>query len=120
MPKYNHPRKTWEYSQDFKAKAVELTLLEGARVKDVAETLDIHPMMLSRWRKLYREGVIVGSKRQKATSIKKKKSEVDELAKLKKENDNLHKEIDILKKWQRFIAEEHQTNIDSSKNTDGS
>ena len=41
MPKYNNPRKTWEYSQDFKAKAVELSLLDGTRVKDVAETLDI-------------------------------------------------------------------------------
>ena len=33
MPKYNNPRKTWEYSQDFKEKAVELSLLEGIRMK---------------------------------------------------------------------------------------
>lgn len=48
MPKYNNPRKTWESSQDFKAKAVELSLLEGIRMKDVAVTLGIHPVMLSR------------------------------------------------------------------------
>ncbi len=117
MPKYNNPRKTWEYSQDFKAKAVELTLLDGIRVKDVAATLDIHPMMLSRWRKLYREGSIVGNKRKKVTSLSKEKKELTELKQLKKENGRLHKELDILKKWQRFIAEEHQTSIDLSKNT---
>ena len=33
MPKYYNPRKTWEYSQDFKAKVVELSLLEGIRMK---------------------------------------------------------------------------------------
>ena len=97
MPKYNNPRKTWEYSQDFKAKAVELTLLEGVRVKDVAATLDIHPMMLSRWRKHYREGSIVSNKRKKVTSLNKEKKELTELNKLKKENERLQKELDILK-----------------------
>ena len=120
MPKYNNPRKTWEYSQDFKAKAVELSLLEGTQVKAVAETLDIHPMMLSRWRKLYREGVIVGSKKNKVVTLLKEKKELDQLKKLEKENLRLRKEVDILKKWQRFIAEEHQTNIDSLRNTDPS
>ncbi len=27
MPRYNKPRKTWQYSMDFKAKAVELSLI---------------------------------------------------------------------------------------------
>lgn len=30
------------------------------------ESLDIHPYMLSRWRKVYREGIIVGDKRKKS------------------------------------------------------
>jgi transposase len=77
MPKYNNPRKTWEYSQDFKAKAVELTLLDGARVKDVAETLDIHPMMLSRWRKEYREGKLQGDN-QKRVGVNKKKRTISD------------------------------------------
>ncbi|MFT6555049.1 MAG: transposase, partial [Alloalcanivorax venustensis] len=25
MPRYKHPRKTWQYSADFKVKAVELS-----------------------------------------------------------------------------------------------
>jgi transposase len=51
MPKYTQPRKTWQYSNEFKVKAVQLSLLPDVQVKDVATTLDIHPFMLSRWRK---------------------------------------------------------------------
>lgn len=50
MPRYNNPRKAWQYSMDFKVKAVELSLQEGIQVQQVAVGLDIHPFMLSRWR----------------------------------------------------------------------
>jgi len=59
MPKYTKPRKTWQYSNEFKVKAVQFSLIDGVHVKEVAVTLDIHPFMLSRWRKEYREGKIV-------------------------------------------------------------
>jgi hypothetical protein len=36
MPKYNQPRKTWQYSNEFKVKAVQLSLLCNVQVKDVA------------------------------------------------------------------------------------
>ena len=42
MPKYNNPRKTWRYPDDFKSKAVQLSLLSGVRVKEVARTLGIY------------------------------------------------------------------------------
>ncbi|QKQ26584.1 transposase [Candidatus Reidiella endopervernicosa] len=60
-----NPRKTWRYTDEFKVKAVQLSFLEGVQVKEVADTLDIHPFMLSRWRKEYREGVIVANKRKR-------------------------------------------------------
>ena len=44
------------YGNAFKVKAVRLTFIEGTQVQDVAKALDIHPFMLSRWRKEYREG----------------------------------------------------------------
>lgn len=59
MPRYTQPRKTWRYTDEFKSKALQLSLLEGVQVKEVADTLDIHPFMLSRWRKEYREGKIM-------------------------------------------------------------
>jgi len=120
MPRYTQPRKTWRYTDEFKAKAVELTYLEAIKIKDVAETLDIHPFMLSRWRKEYREGKIVADKKMKLTSLSEDKQEMDRLKKLENENARLKKENDLLKKWQRYLAEQHQSALDLSRNTDKS
>ena len=120
MARYNQPRKTWRYTNEFKAKAVELTYLEDIKIKDVAETLDIHPFMLSRWRKEYREGKIVADKKRKVTGLNDEKREIDRLKKLEKENARLRQENDLLKKWQRYLAEQHQSALDSSRNTDES
>lgn len=38
---------------------MKLSSLPGVRIKDVAAALDIHPFMLSLWRKQVRGGVIV-------------------------------------------------------------
>ena len=50
MPKLG-PRTTYKYTDKFKATAVKLSELPGVASKDVAESLCIHPFMLSRWRK---------------------------------------------------------------------
>lgn len=119
MPKYTQPRKTWKYSNEFKVKAVQLSLIEGIQVQEVANTLDIHPFMLSRWRKEYREGKIVADKRKKLTpAITRQEKEISKLKKLEAENKKLKQEVDLLKKWQRFLAEEHQQDIDSSRSSD--
>jgi transposase len=44
------PRKLYRYSAEFKLKAVRLSQIEGVQVQDVADALEIHPFMLSRWR----------------------------------------------------------------------
>ena len=54
------PRKVQRYSLEVKIKAVKLSQLEGVQVQAVAEALDIHPFMLSKWRKEAREGVLRG------------------------------------------------------------
>ena len=87
--------------------------------KEVAVTLDIHPFMLSRWRKEYREGKIVADKRKKVTEVSSKQAkELSKVKRLEAENRKLKQEVDLLKKWQRFLAEEHQQGIDSSKDSD--
>jgi transposase len=50
------PRTTYKYSDEFKATAVRPSELPGVEVQDVAQSLYIHPFMLSRWRKQAREG----------------------------------------------------------------
>jgi transposase len=56
MARIKGPRKVHRYSAEFKLKAVKLSQIEGVQVQDVADALDIHPFMLSRWRKEAREG----------------------------------------------------------------
>jgi len=50
------PKKTQRYGMEFKRTTVELSRRPGLQVQAVAEALDIHPFMLSRWRKELREG----------------------------------------------------------------
>lgn len=88
------------------------------KVQDVAKTLDIHPFMLSRWRKEYREGKIVPDKRRTPAGSGKETKELDRLKKLERENARLKQENDLLKKWQRYLAEQHQSALDSSKDTE--
>lgn len=116
MPRYTKPRRTWQYTNEFKVKAVQLSLDDNITSKSVAESLDIHPLMLSRWRKEYREGKFVG-KKTKTAAVKSASSELKRLTKLEIENERLKKENNLLKKWQRFLAEQHQNDIDSSRNT---
>ena len=119
MSKKQQPRKTWEYTQDFKVKAVELSYQEGIQVQTVAKGLDIHPMMLSRWRKDYREGKIVSDKRKrvgvKKTKITPSKKEMTLIQNLEAKVERLEKENDLLKKFQRYLAEQHQNDLDSSR-----
>jgi len=124
MARYTQPRKTWQYTTDFKVKAVKLSYQEGIQVKQVAEGLDIHPFMLSRWRKEYREGKLHGDNRKRIVVSREKKpissKALKENAKLKKEVSRLKAENDLLKKWQRYLAERHQNDLDSCKDTDNS
>lgn len=122
MPKYTQPRKTWFYTNDFKIKAVKLSYRTDIQVQEVAAALDIHPFMLSRWRKEYREGKLQGDNQMRVGVVKQKKApsaqQLSEMQKLRKENERLKKENNLLKKWQRFLADRHQSDIDSSRNTD--
>lgn len=124
MPRYTQPRKTWFYPVNFKIKAVELSLRDDVMSKDVAEALDIHPLMLSRWRKEYREGKFKNAPRyqsyNKTMSKLPTKKELDNIQKLKKENERLKQENDLLKKWQRYLAVVHQNDLDSFKSSDNS
>ncbi|MFC3912508.1 transposase [Pseudaeromonas sharmana] len=56
MPAYITGKRTHKYTIEFKVKAVRWSHDPARSVKEVAQALDIHPFMLSRWRKEYREG----------------------------------------------------------------
>ncbi|OYT87745.1 MAG: hypothetical protein CFE46_11460 [Burkholderiales bacterium PBB6] len=48
------PQKVNRYGVEFKVNAAALSHAPGVQVKDVAESLCIHPFMLSKWRKQVR------------------------------------------------------------------
>lgn len=54
------PIQVCRYSLEFKLEAVKLSQLQGVEVQAVADALEIHPFMLSRWRKEARDGVLRG------------------------------------------------------------
>lgn len=95
------PRTTYRYSERFKATAVRLSRLRGVSVREVAESLYIHPFLLSRWRKQAREGRIVtkGVEVDKAVA-----AELRQLRKLKRDYERLKIEHDLLKKAIAFTS----------------
>ncbi len=100
MPKPG-PRTTTRYSDEFKAAAVRLSVLAGVRVQDVAESLYIHPFMLSRWRKLAREGKIMTKRIALDQAVS---AELRELRRVKKAYAQLKVEHDLLKKAIAFTS----------------
>jgi transposase len=95
------PRTTARYSEHFKATAVRLSQLPGVAVQDVAESLYIHPFMLSRWRKQAREGLIMAKNVKLDAEVA---AELKALRKLKKEHERLKMEHDLLKKAIAFTS----------------
>ncbi len=118
MPEMMTGKKTQQYSVEFKVKAVEWSHQAHRSVKGVAEALDIHPFMLSRWRKEHREGKFAMKRVKKAPAEAKQKiQEQDEIKRLKRQISELQEENDILKKFQRFQAEERRKRSGSSGST---
>ena len=104
------PRKIERYGDRFKATAVKLSSLPGVMVKDVAAALDIHPFMLSLWRKQVRDGVIVA---KGAKLDVKTKAELKRLKELERQYKVLKEEHELLKKAIRFASEQRKSSSSS-------
>ena len=121
MPRYSRPRRTWKYDKKFKRKAVIMSLDSHRYIKDVALGLDVHPFMLSRWRTEYCEGKLGRVNQKHVEAMKKQKKthqhKLSKVERLELENKRLKEENDLLKKWQRYLAEQHQEDLNSCKDT---
>ena len=113
MPKPG-PRTTYKYTEHFKATAVRLSNLPGVAIQDVAESLYIHPFMLSRWRKQAREGLIMTKGAELDREVA---AELKQLRKIKKDYERLKLEHDLLKKAIEFTSKTRPTSSPSSKPT---
>lgn len=97
------------YSDSFKAEAVRLASQPGILVQDVAQSLDIHPFMLSRWKKQCREGIIVTKPPQDVVPELVSEAELLRLAYAQ-----LKREHDLLKKVIKFTSDAKRTSSASS------
>jgi transposase len=102
-------RKVSRYSNEFKITAIKLASLPETLIQDVAKVLDIHPFMLSRWKKEYREGKIAGESHpdiEKLTEVEEKVSEQSRIRELERALKKAQIENDLLKKTIQFNLEQ--------------
>ena len=86
-------RKRRRFSQEFKSDAVSMVVDQGRDLYEVAKELEIRPDILRKWRKKFEsdgQSAFPGSGRLKP--------EDEELRRLRRENERLRMERDILKK----------------------
>ena len=106
------PKKIQQYSREFKVTAVRLSQQPGMQVQVVAAALDIHPFMLSRWRKAVLDGVLRG--RGARVPRMPPAREIARLQRLERAHALLQEEHALLKKAIRFCSERRATRSPSS------
>ena len=99
MPR-SGPRKIYRYSDEFKLTAVRLSQQPGMHVQTVAAALEIHPFMLSKWRKDVKDGRLRGDPPK--APPRGPAREIAQLQALERKYAELKEEHDLLKKAIRF------------------
>src|SRR5262245_30400831 len=115
------PKKLQRYGTAFKRTAVELSRRPGLQVQAVAEAVDIHPFMLSRWRKEFREGRLrLAEERPRRRAPKAGLArEIRRLQELEREHRLLQEEHALLKKAIRFCSARRPRRSATSKRSAG-
>ena len=120
MPKIQSQERVREYTREIKVSLVKLT--EGLDIKttEIAAILDLHPVMLYRWRQEYREGNLsfrptkkVSMTLEPSNKPPPTRKQLDKIERLKQENARLKKEVNVLKKLQRYLASQNKNDSDS-------
>ena len=109
------PVKVRRYSLEFKLKAVTLSRLKGVEVQAVADALEIHPFMLSRWRKEARDGVLRGRMSVPKAVKAPPPRTMKRFQALHRAHALLQEEHALLKKLIRFTSARKPTSSRSSK-----
>ena len=95
-----------EFTDEFKAEAVRLVTVEGHSARQVAKDLGIHESLLRRWRrKLEVRQARAAGVSSSGTVAASALVEQEEIRKLKRENERLRMERDILKKAVAIFSE---------------
>ena len=113
-------KKVHHYSNEFKIQAVRLALHPEIQTQDVAHALDIHPFMLSRWKKDYREGKLKAEATPRLPKALRSRRDLEDKVEaerrvrdLERRYEALRVENDLLKKAIRFNLERRRRNSSS-------
>ena len=88
------PKKVHRYSNEFKVQAVRLSLYPDFQTQDVAKALDIHPFMLSRWKKDWRDGKLKATAEVPRLQMPASAGRSAELGALKKQVRGLERKVE--------------------------
>jgi transposase len=109
----NTKQKHQVYTNSFKLMAVRLAEQSTIQNKEVALALDIHPFMLSRWKKEAREGLLTGVvAKQALVEMEAKMAEQKQIRRLEKCLKRLELENALLKKSIQFSSKHAPTSSD--------
>ena len=86
-----------DFTEEFRREAVRLTQTSGRTINQIADDLGIGRSTLTRWIRVYREADLLSGPHDDVGL---------ELARLRKENELLRQERDLLKKATAFFAKE--------------
>ncbi len=105
-------RKHQRYDLEFKRQAVVLANHPDIMTQDVAQSLNIHPFMLSRWKKEMREGKLMGQTQdgESSTNLVKANQLIRDL---EREVKRLKEENAVLKAAERFFSSKKKTSSSS-------
>ena len=94
------------YSKSFKVAAIRLAEHPGFQTQDVALALAIHPFMLSRWKKEYRDSLLKGNIEESLKVMKDKVQDQKTVRELEKRIKKLEEENELLKKKIPFFSKQ--------------
>ncbi len=86
-----------KHTETFKQEAVVLLESSGRGLREIASDLGVGKSTLAKWRRLHRDAALLSSPHEDAQK---------ELARLRRENQLLRQERDLLKKATAFFARE--------------
>ena len=101
------------YTKSFKIAAVKLAEHPTFQTQDVALALDIHPFMLSRWKKERREGLLKGAVEENLKEMEEKVAEQSQLRQFEKRIKRLEMENEMLKKSIDYASKQKKTSTRS-------
>ena len=99
-------KKYQSYTEEFRREAVKRANQPGNTAASVAKELGIHPGQISNWKRQFTR--LSEKQFNSLNGVDYSKKESDEVRKLKRERDELKKELEFLKKAAAYFAKQHE------------